>query len=508
MPFISPASPGSHAKVRKAQPMTALTPAAQAIIQALADPKLDAPQRAGLAAALAAVMASEPQSMQAAPGRTRRVTATKVERKADAIVFGKESVAALALPAQGERYVYDTVCPQLAVRLRPGGRTYMVQTWDRERHRSTRVTLGKTDILTPEQARKKAQVLVASVSEGVDVRRPARDDLTLALLIESWHAAKAKSMRTADEMRDKALDYLGGLDSRPAAQVTREDIGRIHHAIATEGQRRVLRNVDGLVQLVKVGKVGIPATADKWLAIMSSVFGWAAKKGLVPDNPCRGIAKAFGAKESARTTYLHGDALLRFWAALEADPDADTRDLFLLALYTGQRKGNVLAMRWAHVDLDAGLWTIPGSETKQKSAQSNPLSAQARMILARRHSDAGTAWVFPAVRRGKGGEVGHMTESRPRDAWERITKAAGVEDVRIHDLRHTAGSWLARLGSNEAVRQKALGHQTPAMAARYSHLELDPVADAMQRMGDAITAAATKPPAGVRKFAPVRRGSK
>ena len=72
--------------------------------------------------------------------------------------------------------------------------------------------------------------------------------------------------------------------------------------------------------------------------------------------------------------------------------------------------------------------------------------------------------------------------------------------MRIHDLRHTAGSWLARLGSNEAVRQKALGHQTPAMAARYSHLELDPVADAMQRMGDAIEAAATKPAAKVRRF--------
>jgi integrase len=95
-----------------------------------------------------------------------------------------------------------------------------------------------------------------------------------------------------------------------------------------------------------------------------------------------------------------------------------------------------------------------------------------------------------------------MSETRPRDAWERICKAAEIEGVRIHDLRHTAGSWLARLGSNEAVRQKALGHQTPQMAARYSHLELDPVADAMQRMGDAIQAAATKPKATVRRIKP------
>lgn len=87
-----------------------------------------------------------------------------------------------------------------------------------------------------------------------------------------------------------------------------------------------------------------------------------------------------------------------------------------------------------------------------------------------------------------------MSDTRPRDAWERITTEAGLEDVRIHDLRHTAGSWLARLGANEAIRQKALGHQTPQMAARYTHLELDPVADAVQDMASAIEAAASKKP--------------
>ena len=97
-----------------------------------------------------------------------------------------------------------------------------------------------------------------------------------------------------------------------------------------------------------------------------------------------------------------------------------------------------------------------------------------------------------------------MNETRLRDGWARICTAAEIQDMRIHDLRHTAGSWLARLGANEAVRQKALGHQTPAMAARYSHLELDPVAVAMQRMGDAIEAAATKSAAIVQTL-PQRR---
>lgn len=478
---------------------TTLPPAAQALIQALADPSLDAAQRAALASALTTVMSGQahppaaPPAAPTVPARARRTAATKVERKAESILFGKESVATLALPASGERYVYDTVCPQLAVRLRPSGRVYMMIVWDGKHHRTIKATLGKTDKLTPEQARRKAQTLVASVGEGVDVRRARDTGMTLATLVEQWHAVKAKSTRTADEMMAKALDHLGPLASRPATEITREDIGRVHHKIATEGQRRVLRSVSGELQYVRVGKVGVPATADKWMAIVSSVFGWGVKQGLVSENPCKGITKAFGAKESARTTYLHGEPLLRFWKALEGDADTDARDLFLLALYTGQRKGNVLSMRWEHLDLAAARWTIPAAQTKQKVAQTNPLGSQPLLILTRRHADAASPWVFPAVRTGPDGQLGHMSETRPRDAWERICKVAEIEGLRIHDLRHTAGSWLARLGSNAAVRQKALGHQTSAMAEKYAHLELDPVADAMQRMGDAITAAATKP---------------
>ena len=218
-------------------------------------------------------------------------------------------------------------------------------------------------------------------------------------------------------------------------------------------------------------------------------------KGLVLDNPAAGIDAAFDTKGAQRSNYLRGDELLRFWKAMEADRDADARDVFLLLLHTGQRRGNVLEMRWQTIDLQHGLWTVAAADTKQRKVQTTPLTAQAREILARRHASAASEWVFPATR-----GAGPMNETRVRDAWARICTEAGITDMRPHDLRHTAGSWLARLGANEAVRQKALGHQTPAMAARYSHLELDPVAAAMQRMGDAIEAAATKQPATVRKI--------
>lgn len=476
--------------------MASLSPAAAALIDALKDPGLTHDQRLGLVAALQAITVPTGATAAAAP----RPAPSAEKLRGDRLLLTKTAVNALPLPAAGERLVYDEQTPQLAVRLRPTGRSYVVVMWDRERRRKVSRTIGRCMNVTPEQARAQAQRLVGMVADGDDIRRARADGMTMKQLVEQWHAEKAKAKRTADEMRDKALDYLGRIEHMQVAEVTREYIGAIHHHIATKARRRVLRKVDGELRSVEVGEVGIPATADKWLAIMSSVFSWAMSKGLAAANPCKGIKKAFNAKEAARQTYLHGDSLLRFWQALEADPDADARDLLLLALYTGQRKGNVLAMRWDDVDLAAGRWTIPAEQTKQRKAQTNPLSSMAALILQRRYADAGTPWVFPAVRRSEDGEFNHMSETRPREAWARICKAAQLDGVRIHDLRHTAGSWLARLGANEAVRQKALGHQTPQMAARYSHLELDPVADAMQRMGDAITAAATKKPASVRKF--------
>ncbi len=487
--------------------MNTQNPAVSAIVEALKDPNLTTAARMSLVTALQAVTGTPPPATT--PTTTtpaRRTKATPDHHRGARIRLTKTAIESMPLPARGERLVYDTDRPKLAVRLRPSGRSYILMLWDRERRCKVTRTLGKCSDITPEQARAQADRIIGKVAEGEDIRRERAAGTPLAELVKAWHEAKEKRNRTADEMRDKALDYLGSLETKPAGEVTREDIGTVHHHIATKGRRRVKRRVGDELRLVEVGKVGIPATADKWLAIMSSVYGWAQAKGLVADNPCKGIQKAFNAKEASRSTYLQGEPLLRFWKALEADPDADVRDALLVMLYTGQRKGNVLSMKWDHVDLAAGLWSIPAEQTKQQKMQTNALGSQAAEILARRYGDASTPWVFPASRTGADGTVGHMTETRPRDAWERITKAAGIEGTRIHDLRHTAGSWLARLGANTAVRQKALGHQTPEMAAKYSHLELDPVADAMQRMGDAITAAATKPATKVQSI--TARGAK
>jgi integrase len=486
--------------------MMTVNPAAAALIEALKSPALTDPERIALVTALQAVMgapaapAAPPAAASPPPAPPRPAASDKL--RGERVSLTRTAIAAMPLPATGERLVYDTERPQLAVRLRPSGRSWIVITWDRERQRKTTRTLGKCSALTPEQARREADRMVGRVADGVDIRRERDESITVRALLQGWHTEKAKGgTRTADELRDKVLHYLGKLADRPAREIEREDIGAIHHDIATKARKRVYKRTGDEVRAVEVGEPGLPATADKWRATLHAVYAWGQGKGLVAVNPCEGIGQAFDAKTAQRTNYLRGDSLLRFWQALEADPDADVRDAIRLMLYTGQRRGNVLGMRWADVDLSAGVWSLSARQTKQKKAQTTPLVAQACAILSARFADAGTPWVFPATRASTpGGELGFMSETRLRDAWARICAAAGITDLRPHDLRHTSGSWLARLGANEAIRQKALGHQTPAMAARYSHLEHGPVADALQRVANAVEAEATQPVARVRRF--------
>jgi hypothetical protein len=120
------------------------------------------------------------------------------------------------------------------------------------------------------------------------------------------------------------------------------------------------------------------------------------------------------------------------WRPSRATRTRTMRDFFLLCLLTGARRGNVQAMRWADVDLSGGCWTVPGSEHKTKRPITIPLSTPVLAILqARQAFHGGKGYVFPSS-----SASGHLEE--PKAAWKRVLTRAGLEGLRIHDLRHTA----------------------------------------------------------------------
>jgi len=237
----------------------------------------------------------------------------------------------------------------------------------------------------------------------------------------------------------------------------------------------------------KITKDGSPYMANRCVAVLSKMFSLAVRWRMRDDNPCKGIEKNY---ESKRKRYLNRDELVRLSAALAAYSDQQIANVFRLLLFTGARRGEILAIEWGALDLGAGIWTKLGSTTKQKTDHVVPLSAPARQLLSkmqaayiRLHPKRPLPQhVFPGS-----GERGHVVEVKK--AWRAITKAAGITGLRIHDLRHSFASELASGGASLPLIGALLGHSNPTTTHRYAHLFDDPQRAAVERVGAVIAAA-------------------
>ncbi len=168
-------------------------------------------------------------------------------------------------------------------------------------------------------------------------------------------------------------------------------------------------------------------------------------------------------RTKGRERWITPEEMPHFMACLATYPNVDFRDYVLVSLYTGARQHNVIAMRWDDISLDEMVWTIP--VTKNGESLVVDLVEEVRPILIRRRirmpHDA--EWVFPDPDRA----TGHM--KRPWFHWRKFLKAAGIQDLRMHDLRHTHASWLIETGADISDVQAALGHKKIETSLRYAH---------------------------------------
>ncbi|MBF0260397.1 MAG: site-specific integrase, partial [Magnetococcales bacterium] len=247
--------------------------------------------------------------------------------------------------------------------------------------------------------------------------------------------------------------HLKPIHAKRLSEITKADVARIHSNIG----------------------INQPVFANRVLALVSKVFNVAVELGLWDGtNPATGVRHF---KETSRDRFLSGDELQRFMAALGEESSETIRAFFLVALLTGARRANVLAMRWEQIDPDRAVWRIP--ETKNGTPVTVPLTPMVMEILAGLSRES--EWVFPSPRASS---TGHLVE--PRKAWERIIARAGIDDAHIHDLRRTMGSWQAITGASLAVIGKGLGHKSQQATAIYARLNLDPVRAAMEKATEAM----------------------
>lgn len=213
--------------------------------------------------------------------------------------------------------------------------------------------------------------------------------------------------------------------------------------------------------------------AQRALDTMSAIINWAMKHEIVEiqKNPCKFIDRL---KCEPRDRFLSLEELENLDRAL-SDESALFEDFFLICLLTGARRGNVLAMRWEHLDLESSLWHIPAEQLKGRKSQPIVLTDAAVNLLNQRKAESvlGTPWVFPSPKIND-----HLKDPRP--AWKRVCTKAGLADARIHDLRRTMGSYMAIQGESAYIIGKMLGHRDQRSTAVYARLDLAPVRSAAE----------------------------
>lgn len=224
----------------------------------------------------------------------------------------------------------------------------------------------------------------------------------------------------------------------------------------------------------KIGKNNGIYIANRCLALVRHILNMAINWGIITTNNASHIKQY---KETARDRFLQPHEINNFMSALNASPNAQLRHFILLLLFTGQRKSNILALRWENINFYNNILYLP--DTKNNQPQQIPLTEQAINVL----KDIGIrdkGWVFP----GHESKSGHL--ENPKKFWQKLLKNAGIDNLRMHDLRRTLGSYQAIIGSSMNIISKSLGHKSVQSTAIYARLSLAPVRESMQKATDEI----------------------
>lgn len=332
---------------------------------------------------------------------------------------------------------------------------------------------------TPEQARKRASQILGLVAHGEDPAQAKQADknvLTVSQLCDRYleHGAATKKASTLATDRGRIERHIKPLLGRMRVpDVKRADISRFLQDVAAgKTAVDVKTGVRGRA-IVRGGK----GTATRTVGLLGGIFSFAVESGWISENPVRGV-KRFRDRRNER--FLDGAELQKLGAALVA-AEATGENPYALAIIrllvlTGARKGEIESLRWPEVDWQYSYLRLADSKTGQKLVMLNGAAIEVLQTVPRQNT---SDFVFPASR-----SDGYY-EGTPK-VWRRIRENASLENVRIHDLRHSFASMAVSGGVSLPVIGSLLGHKNSSTTARYAHLGNDPVRRVSNQLGLAL----------------------
>lgn len=408
-----------------------------------------------------------------------------------------------ASPGQGRVVLWDDDPRGLGLRVYETGRKAFICMYRDAGGAKRLATIGDYGVFTLEQARDAAREMLRQAESGADamkVRRAHKAAPTFGDLAKAYEERHAPTKKTGTEDVRRITKHLSHWKSRKLAGITRDDVRELANRIKNSPREIAKRKgkapgkISKAAALAKANAVAMPKTAktpkvyeaNRTVALASKMFALAELWAMVPaghPNPCKGVPKA---KEVKRDRWVEPTELPKLAAAIDAETNPYARAALWLYMLTGCRKSELLGARWDDVKEDRKVLRL--AETKNGKPHEIPLAPAALAMISAMPKQDGNPYLFPSPR----------VEARPmediRTAWNRVRATAGVQDVRLHDLRRTVGSWLAQSGNSLHLIGRVLNHSNTSTTAVYARFAQDTVREAMEAHATRLMGVAGKLP--------------
>ncbi len=350
-----------------------------------------------------------------------------------AFKFTKRSVENVELPQSGQVLYRDTMLPGFGLRVGQRSKVFVVE--GQVNRRTKRVTIGRTDVMSVDDARKRAMATLSEMAAGKDPaaekRKAAMEAITLDQAFNAFFTARtALAAHTVDLYSRTQKLYLKDWQKTAMVKISRQMVLKRHQRIAKENgevtANNVMRHLRSVYNFTAAGFEEFPANP---VTILTQGRAW------YPEKRRRGVVSA--------------QNLPDWWAAVMEEPDY-SRDFLFVALFTGMRRAEVGGLRWENINLPARTLHIP--TTKNGDPLDLPLSDfLVDLLRARRAWVAASPWVFPSV-----SKAGHIVETKKFTA--RVTERCGL-DFTMHDLRRTFITIAESLDIPHYALKRLLNHR-------------------------------------------------
>jgi integrase len=354
-------------------------------------------------------------------------------------------------PATGRLIITDTVVSGLSLRINPastknpdGLRYWLFRYRPRQQAQRSSV-LGPYPALSLADARRRASDIANAANKGIDLLAEE----------ERQTEERRKAEARARTVRDVGDDYLAHVK---ALKSYRDIKGRFHnHIFPALGHRLIgeIRQADIVELLDKLQHDhGLHHMTNRVRETLICLFGYAIERQLVEMNPAATTKRR--KVEQPRERILLRDEIRTLWQALDRIPEPG-RSYVRTLMLTGCRREEARALRWAELDLEGRLWSLPSQRTKAARAHEIPLSELAAEIMASQPRRG--PFVFTID--GKRPMTVHQIKGR-------LDRETGIKNWRLHDLRRTLRSGLAELGVRYEIAERVIGHAMPQLERTYN----------------------------------------